>query len=1687
MVYVTFIIKKNAVKMMEVSMKKLDRKSITMSMLGLVAIVGVGQQVLAQDIEKTSQEVQAPILVTEVVPNTDNLNSLDAYEYFELTNITDQSVDMENYDLVYLNGEKTSVWTPDFESIPAKSSAIVWIRNEGNTEITKSDFCAYYTEKGYGEIEENSLIGELECDGLSNSGTRQLQILSKTGKILTTVEYNTDESENKKIDVDEAICFSYDNSNVTSKYDCEPTPLTVAPEDIKCGFTFPSKVDAANMIATEVSNLDENTDLNIEVTDTNLGIDQILSGKIIIDGENEYPLHYNEKGKLVGTVPFSDLEDKESFFYQATIFDGTNTAKTQERQVVIHKDAEKPEIDITKVPPLTITEVLPDTSNVEGADAYEFIEVSNNSNQEINLKDYGIYYVYPDTGVQTAWWETNKDKKIQPGEALVFWIKNGSNDYLTRDDFNANFGVELSENELIEVSSGGMANSGKRGIRICTNVGDEIDSIVYNDANTDNTIADKSITYQNQYTNGIFQTVMTSDEAEPTPGTITDKEKATYQAQLTVPADSPKVVDHTGTAFDNSTESFPFSVEAFSNETTIKTVMLYLKNNNQSQFESYKLVRSGENQFEKVLSNVDLLNKKNFTYYFEVSDGYSTIQTEEKEIYNTDAEIMESLNLKDGDIVTDKQQIIANGNQLQIDGVDVSEKSQKSINGNGKIAFEATDTDVFFKNAVAVDGEVVGVFNEGTYSDVATYVYDIHAEKFDVENKTITVEFHAGNKANVLEHNIENNDDFTIRNIRLILPNGKTLFPISYQAKKGLGAVEHDNMDQAPMIDVSIPSQETDISMGDGTSKYEILYATFHLEDTDFDAIRYLWDTTQETDGEHVISNGKSQISVRVDNTAPEIISNIEEGKLYHSGTIEAEVKDTISNQVSMAVLLDGKSISVPYEFRALEMKQGEHIIQITGRDEVGNMAEKEIHFTTPVESATIDENVLPENGTTVQTAPILSIKPTDETNDDMTVTFKKGERYQLGDKNIVKDSGISNQSGIVEKAFEENIGNGFPYDSFQLQLDDTVDENTVISLEWSGNSNNEKTFMYVYNTALEQWEKIEAQQTIIEEGMKLTGDVTLKDHILDGKVNVIVQNGEGYTPTQYDENSGASNYSINETPDNVETFNENDTPRNEYDFTFAVESDTQYYNEDYEDNQDQTVDGAYQHQLNIHNWLLGNRERMNIQYLFHDGDIIDDEPNQKEWVQADEAYQKLDDAEFPYGILAGNHDVGHLNGDYGNYQQYFGESRYENNPWYGESYKDNRGHYDLITVGGIDFIMIYMGWGIGDEEIQWMNDVLAQYPERKAILNFHEYLLASGGLGEEPQRIHDEVVAKNENVCMVLSGHYHNAKTTVDTFVNEDGTQREVYNLLFDYQGLIEGGAGYMRLMHFDLDNEKIIIRTFSPSHGGTEYENYGDYDAKPSENPNVGNEFCIEDANLNDAETFEIPFAELGIQPEIKTLETTSLNVNVYNDDVIGSVTDVKSGTDASYVWETAEEGMNGWYAEVTDDNGGFSRTNVHYINVQYDTEKPILTVPTDTKLKEGDCFDEWEGVSAVDNVDGDITKNIIITGKVNTSIAGEYELIYEVTDFAGNKTSINRSVVVEPKNATHINPEDNTSGNGKPDGGNDDNTTAGLKPQSTVHNSTNVKTKDENEVGILLGIAFLAFVTGGSIFVYTLKKHR
>ena len=262
-----------------------------------------------------------------------------------------------------------------------------------------------------------------------------------------------------------------------------------------------------------------------------------------------------------------------------------------------------------------------------------------------------MYYTYPDTGVQNVWWETREDKILESGQSIVFWIKNGKNDNLTHTDFNSKFGVNLSEDQLIEISCGGMANSGKRGLCLKTNVGDVVDEVIYNDNNADNTTADKSITFQNQYKDDLFITVMTSDKEVPIPGKIGKKEKPMHQSSVQVPEKKPKVVDCTKTEFNNETDSLAFSIEAVSEESTIKTVVLHMKDSNLTDYASYNLLRSNEDKerFERVLKNVDILNKKSFSYYFEVSDGFSTIMTEEKKMCIRDrkhtTEAVESTNV----------------------------------------------------------------------------------------------------------------------------------------------------------------------------------------------------------------------------------------------------------------------------------------------------------------------------------------------------------------------------------------------------------------------------------------------------------------------------------------------------------------------------------------------------------------------------------------------------------------------------------------------------------------------------------------------------------------------------------------------------------------------------------------------------------------------------------------------------------------------------------------------------------------------------------------------------------------------------------------------------------------------------------------------------------------------------------
>src|SRR5699024_11650177 len=90
-----------------------------------------------------------------------------------------------------------------------------------------------------------------------------------------------------------------------------------------------------------------------------------------------------------------------------------------------------------------------------------------------------------------------------------------------------------------------------------------------------------------------------------------------------------------------------------------------------------------------------------------------------------------------------------------------------------------------------------------------------------------------------------------------------------------------------------------------------------------------------------------------------------------------------------------------------------------------------------------------------------------------------------------------------------------------------------------------------------------------------------------------------------------------------------------------------------------------------------------------------------------------------------------------------------------------------------------------------------------------------------------------------------------------------------------------------------------------------------------------------------------------------------------------------------------------EVADSSRNIT-TETRKVVVLEDDEAPVITLNDDKpiELEVGKTYEE-PGATAEDNVDGDITDDIEITGEVNTNKVGDYTITYTVSDTAGNET--------------------------------------------------------------------------------------
>ena len=78
--------------------------------------------------------------------------------------------------------------------------------------------------------------------------------------------------------------------------------------------------------------------------------------------------------------------------------------------------------------------------------------------------------------------------------------------------------------------------------------------------------------------------------------------------------------------------------------------------------------------------------------------------------------------------------------------------------------------------------------------------------------------------------------------------------------------------------------------------------------------------------------------------------------------------------------------------------------------------------------------------------------------------------------------------------------------------------------------------------------------------------------------------------------------------------------------------------------------------------------------------------------------------------------------------------------------------------------------------------------------------------------------------------------------------------------------------------------------------------------------------------------------------------------------------------------------------------------------DTTPPVISLlgSSTINLTVGDTFTD-PGVTANDDIDGDVTLSITASGIVDTTTAGTYVITYSVTDTAGNTTTVDRTINV------------------------------------------------------------------------------
>jgi len=281
--------------------------------------------------------------------------------------------------------------------------------------------------------------------------------------------------------------------------------------------------------------------------------------------------------------------------------------------------------------------------------------------------------------------------------------------------------------------------------------------------------------------------------------------------------------------------------------------------------------------------------------------------------------------------------------------------------------------------------------------------------------------------------------------------------------------------------------------------------------------------------------------------------------------------------------------------------------------------------------------------------------------------------------------------------------------------------------------------------------------------------------------------------------------------------------------FTVVLLPDTQYYSlRDPETYKKQT------------RWIVANRDALRITTVIHLGDVTDKNNSTgiDEWSRASQAHLILDNAGIPYSITTGNHDYPRVEDedrrrrDPSKFNTRFGPPRFSGKSWYGGHYgSGNENNYTTFEDGTLQFLVLSLEYAPPKDAMCWAAKVLAQHPERRAIVATHCYQGHGGGhvgdcgirdnmVGANGDVLWEELIRQHNNVFLVVSGYVgdseHRIRSRISGMPDESAKPEAVHEILTDYQfekdrNATANGNGWLRTLAFRPSENRVYVETKS------------------------------------------------------------------------------------------------------------------------------------------------------------------------------------------------------------------------------------------------------------------------------------